>query len=220
MAGSICVQGGDEFTDACRAVDEAWIARAPVGAVSVVPLACAGGAEYRIAGRNGVEYLRDLGVADVSVAPEPDLLPDGAVRSIIDARVVFIPGGSPARIRKRVIGTAVGGALRAHSASGGMLVGASAGAMVLCDSMLVPGDDMTVHPGLGLLPDMLVLPHYDQRRDALVARARGQAAGRTAIIGLPACCGVLFGDHETLAFGSEPCWRFTADADPVQITRG
>ncbi len=220
MAGLICIQGGDEFADACREVDQAWIDRAPPGTVSVLPLACASGIEYRTAGHNGVEYLHGLGLDDVELAPEPDLLPDGAVRSVIEAAVVVIPGGSPRRIRRRVINTAIGHALRTHHTWGGMLVGASAGAMVLGDAMFMPGRELTVHSGIGLLPDVLVLPHYDQTHDALAKRVRGHVADRIAVVGLPACCGVVYGDGDPVAFGDEPCWQLTADGGRSQIPLG
>ncbi len=219
MAGLICVQGGDEFTDACREVDEAWIRRAPQGTVSVVPLACASGIEYRTAGRNGVEYLGGLGLEDVELAPEPDLLPDDAVRSIIESAVVFIPGGSPRRIRRRVIGTAVGHALRTRAAWGGMLVGASAGAMVLGHVMFVPGRDTTVHAGLDVLPDVLVLPHYDATHEELAKQMRARVSDDVVIVGVPACAGVLYGDGDPVAFGDRPCWQFAPDGEATQIPR-
>ena len=220
MTGVICLQGGDEFTPACREIDRGWLARVPAGTVGIAPLACAAGVEYRTAAHNGSEYLRDLGVADIIVAPEPNLSLDGAVRAILDAAIVVIPGGSPARIRRRVVGTAIGGALRAHLAGGGTVIGASAGAMVLGALMLVPDEEMQIHTGLAAVPDVLVLPHYDRRRDAVVDKVAAQIAqvsDAMTILGIPACAGVLYGDGEPLAFGDEDCWRFTADREPEII---
>lgn len=217
MTGAICLQGGNEFTPDCREMDEGWLARVPAGVVGIAPLACASGAEYRTAAHNGAEYLRDLGVADIIIAPEPKLSLDGAVRAILDAAIVVIPGGSPARIRTRLVGTAIGGALRAHLAGGGTVIGASAGAMVLGALMLVPEDDMQVHPALAAVPDVLVLPHYDEPRSAVVDKVAAQIDHATTILGIPACSGVLYGDGEPLAFGDDDCWRFAVGSDPAII---
>lgn len=217
MTGAICLQGGNEFTPECREMDEGWLARVPLGAVAIAPLACAAGAEYRTAAHNGAEYLRDLGVADIIVAPEPSLSLDGAVRAILDAAIVVIPGGSPARIRRRVVGTAIGGALRAHLAGGGTVVGASAGAMVLGELMVVPGTDMQVHGGLGAVPDVLVLPHHSEQRRGVVDKVTAEIDGWVTILGIPACSGVLYGDGGPLAFGAHACWRFSADSEPAII---
>ena len=217
MKGLICAQGGNEFTDRCREMDAAWLELVSRRKTCVAPLACAAGLEYRTAADNGVEYLRTLGVEDIWTAPEPDLAVDGAVRAIVDADIVVIPGGSPSRAWKRVVGTAVGAALRAHLAANGMLVGASAGAMVLAEWMLLPGDDMQVRNGLGVLAD-LVLPHYDETRDELPDLVRGQLSDEVDIVGIPTGSGVLYDDKDVRAIGPGPCWRFTAGADPAVIS--
>jgi cyanophycinase-like exopeptidase len=217
MTGAICLQGGNEFTDDCREMDERWLARVPGGVVAIAPLACAVGVEYRTAAHNGAEYLRDLGVTDIVVAPEPSPSLDGAVRTILDAAIVVIPGGSPTRIRTRVVGTAIGGALRAHLSGGGTVVGASAGAMVLAATMLVPGSDMQVHPGLGAVPDVLVLPHYGEPRSAVVDRVLAKVDEAMTVLGIPACSGVLYDDGEPLTLGGADCWRFVAGREPAII---
>lgn len=217
MTGLICLQGGSEFTPDCRDLDRAWLDLITPGPTTVIPLACAAGGEYRTAGHNGREYLRGLGLEDVSVPPEPDLSFDVAVREIVAAAIVVIPGGSPARIRRRVVGTAIGGALRAHLNAGGALVGASAGAMVLASAMMLPDTDVQVQPGLGVVPDALVLPHYADSRRGMVDRLRELAGPDVTILGVPACSGVIIDDHGMRAAGGTPCWRFQADADDEQI---
>lgn len=220
MTGVICLQGGDEYRPACRTMDTAWLHRVGAGRACVAPLACAAGPEYRTAADNGIAYLRDLGVDDVRMAPEPDLSVDGAVHAIVDADIVFIPGGSPVRAHRRAFGTAIGGALRAHVAAGGTVVGASAGAMLVGEHMLVPGRDMHVRRGLGLVPDVLVLPHYGEWRRPVLDRLFEQVGGIATILGLPSCCGVLFddgGDTGPVALGEQTSWRITAGGDPVPI---
>lgn len=217
MTGIICLQGGNEFTPDCRDADRAWLDLVAPGPTSVVPLACAAGGEYRTAGHNGREYLRGLGLDQVSVAPEPDLALDTTVREIVDAATVVIPGGSPARIRRRVVGTAIGGALRAHLNTGGNLVGASAGAVVLASTMMLPEPDLQVQPGLGAVRDALVLPHYVHSRRDMVDRLVGLAGREVTILGVPACSAVIIDARGMRAVGGEPCWRFAAGTDDEQI---
>lgn len=97
MNGLICVQGGREFTDECREMDAAWLELADRRRTCVAPLASAAGVQYRTAASTGAEYLRSLGVDDIWMAPEPDHAVDGAVRAIVDADIVVIPGGSLTR---------------------------------------------------------------------------------------------------------------------------
>lgn len=219
MTGVICLQGGDEFNSEHRAIDEAWLDLVTPGPTRVLPLACAAGAEYRTAGHNGCEYLRGLGLEDVSVAPEPDLSLDTAVREIVAAAIVVIPGGSPARVRRRVVGTAIGGALRAHLNAGGTLIGASAGAMVLASAMMLPGIELDVQAGLGVVPDALVLPHYVVDRRAMVDQLHELAGPEVSIYGVPVHSAVIVDDRGVHAVGEEPCWRLDADADDEQVPR-
>jgi cyanophycinase-like exopeptidase len=217
MNALICLQGGNEFTPDCRTMDEGWLARIDAGVVAIAPLACATGVEYRTAANNGAEYLRDLGVSDIIAVPEPETSLRGSVRALIDADTVVIPGGSPVRIRRRVVDTAIGGALRAHLVRGGTLIGSSAGAMVLGEVMVLPGDDMQVHPGLAIVPGVLVLPHYEEPRADVVDRVSAQVATDVSILGIPACCGVLRTNGDMVALGALDSWRFTTDGEPSVI---
>jgi peptidase E len=215
--GLICLQGGNEFTPDCRTMDRDWLDRIDAGVVAIAPLACATGVEYRTAAHNGAEYLRDLGVSNIIAVPEPETSLRGSVRAIIDADTVVIPGGAPVRIHQRVVDTAIGGALRAHLVRGGTLIGSSAGAMVLGEAMLVPGDDMQVRPGLAVVPGVLVLPHYGEPRGDVVDQVADQVNSGVTILGIPACCGVLPVDGDMLALGARDSWRFTADGNASVI---
>lgn len=225
MTGQICVQGGNEFTEACRVMDAAWVRRVGPGPALVLPLACATGTEYRVAGTNGHDYLRSLGLPDVAVAPEPGVQLDRVVHAIVTARTVVIPGGSPARIHRRVVGTALGAALRAHIAGGGALVGASAGAMVLASWMILPGQDDDVHPGLGLVPDVLVLPHFrmDVNGDGsvgAVTRVRRGLPDDVDVLGLPECSGVLYdGRDHPMGLGVADSWSCASDTGCTTVPR-
>jgi hypothetical protein len=76
---------------------------------------------------------------------------------------------------------------------------------------------MQVHPGLGAVPDVLVLPHYGEPRSAVVDRVLAKVDEAMTVLGIPACSGVLYDDGEPLALGDEDCWRFVAGREPAII---
>jgi cyanophycinase-like exopeptidase len=192
----VCLQGGAEFSDACIAMDTAVLVRAG-GPVVVLASAAAQGRDYTTAGANASRYYASLG-ASVSVAPDPRDDLGGAVDAVRGARLVVLPGGSPSRLAEALVETALGAAVAAaHAVSG-----ASAGAMVLCSSTVLPDvAGRPLAPGLGVVPDAVVLPHFtgssrwidpaDERSPRLV-------------LGLPECSGVVIADGVWRAVGAQP----------------
>jgi cyanophycinase len=107
--------------------------------------------------RLGVQQVpvvaRDRGEAD---APELAALVGGA-------GLVYLSGGNPAYLAQTLRGTRLWEAVLAAWRSGAALAGCSAGAMALTGwvpSVREPGRDPD--PGLGLLPHLRVLPHFDR----------------------------------------------------------
>lgn len=175
-------------------MDRAVLALIGPGPVVVLPSAAAQGREYATAGRNAEGYYTGLG-AEVVVAPDPreDLL--GAVEAIRSAALVVLPGGSPARLVEALVHTALGAAVAAAPA----ISGASAGAMVLCATTVLP--DVAEHPlvpGLALVPDSLVVPHF---AGSLRWIEPGHDGPRL-LLGLPECSGVIITDRTFTAVGA------------------
>jgi cyanophycinase-like exopeptidase len=201
----VCLQGGAEFSPSCAEMDRAVLALTTSGPVVVLPSAAAQGREYETAGRNAVGYYRGLG-AEAVVAPDPreDLL--GAVEAVRTAALVVLPGGSPARLVEALVETALG----ASVAAAPVISGASAGAMVLCSTTVLP--DVAEHPlvpGMGIVPDSLVIPHF-------AGSLRWIEPGRDGprlVLGLPECSGVIITDRTFTAVGARST---TAYVDGVQ----
>jgi cyanophycinase len=111
------------------------------------------------------------------------------------AHLVHLPGGDPDLIPSVLRGSPAWAAiLRAHAA-GACIAGASAGAMALGDRLWTPNG---AADGLGLVPGIAVLPHFDASR--LDAWRRGvDPESRLTWLGL---------DERTLVIGrpGEP-WR-------------
>ena len=204
MTGAVCLQGGGEFSRGCREMDAALV-RAFPGPVVVTALAGAPGREYDTAGRNGLEHYRAVGARDVRVAPDARADPDGAQRAMAGAGVLVLPGGSPARLLEALQTTPVGERVHEVLDEGGLVVGSSAGAMVVSAWTVLPDrPGMPVVRGLGLVPGVLVVPHWTGRRADWVEAARSGTPRGTRVLGLPEESGVLLRGGTATALGQGP----------------
>ena len=171
--GTVLLQGGAEFGAQCRDMDAQFVTKAVTtghgGPVVITALAGASGREYDTANANGVRHFRDLlgahpalsgrHLVDVVAAPDARRDPVGAVTMLRSASAIVLPGGSPSRLLNALQNTGVAEVLHEHLNSGRPIMGASAGAMVLCSSLWLP-DSGLISAGLGLVPHALVLPHF------------------------------------------------------------
>ena len=206
----LCLQGGAEFGPGCRAMDADLLVRAGGGPVVVTALAGAPGREYRTAGQNGVRHFRDLGARDATVAPDAREDLDAALAALRTARLLVLPGGSPSRLLDALTSTPVGDLVRAAIADGVVVMGSSAGAMVLGGWTVLPDRrgpaGTAVVRGLGLVPEVVVVPHWSggsSRGDWLRAVEETVPSG-VSVLGLAEQSGVLVEDGGLTAVGSAP----------------
>jgi cyanophycinase len=193
----------------------------------ITALAGAPGREYRTAGDNGVRHFRALGAQDVTVAPDVREDPQRAVAALRTARLLVLPGGSPSRLLDALRSTAVGDLLAERLAEGAVLMGSSAGAMVLCAWTVLPdrrdsSGDPAVERGLGLVPGLLVLPHWSGRsgREAWLRAVERTVPPGVEVVGLPEQAGVLVEDGALTAVGSAATAVLSDGSDlPVGTTR-
>jgi cyanophycinase-like exopeptidase len=219
MPGTVCLQGGGEFSPACREMDADLVRRA-AGPVVVTALAGAPGPEYDVATGNGVRHFRALGAEDVVGAPDARADPAAALAVLRSARLLVLPGGSPSRLLSALTGTGVDAVVRDLLAAGGVVMGASAGAMVLCPWTVLPdarvaANGLPVAPGLGVVGQLAVVPHWTGEEpgrkwlDALSA-----VPGRVHILGIPEESGVLVEEEDALtAVGTFPTRLVTEARD-------
>lgn len=93
------------------------------------------------------------------------------IEIINKADLVFFTGGDQLRITSLVGGTPILRALKDISASGRVLVGTSAGASIMSNTMIVEGEDeesprkctLKMSPGLGFLENVIIDQHFAQR---------------------------------------------------------
>ncbi|HVB41493.1 MAG TPA: Type 1 glutamine amidotransferase-like domain-containing protein [Streptosporangiaceae bacterium] len=138
----------------------------------------------------GAEQAERLGVEQVPVvvrdrreadAPELAALIEGA-------GLIYLSGGNPTYLAQTLRGTRVGNAIVESWQAGSALAGCSAGAIALTD--WVPSiRDMRRDPGpgLGVLPGLRVLPHFDKMlgwAPDLAGHAQRNAPAGTTVLGI------------------------------------
>jgi cyanophycinase-like exopeptidase len=205
---TVWLQGGGEFSPACRAMDKRLLEGAD-GPVVVTALAGEVGRDYRTSTDNGVSHFRALGGSDVLAAPDVREQPAEALAVLRTARVIVLPGGSPSRLLTALTASPVGQVVADLLQAGGSLMGASAGAMVLCPWTVLPDrrgpQGMGIAKGLGLVPGVLVVPHWSggsSRGDWLRA-IRDGVPDEVQVLGLPEESGVMVEDGLLTAVGKQ-----------------
>lgn len=208
--GFLLVQGGDEFHDECREMDRALLDAVGAGPVAILPAASESLHAAKLTASHAREYYRALGASEILLA-EGD--PRSAATVLSQARVVILPGGSPAQLMDHLVADQglLADALRAVLLAGGGISGSSAGAMVLAAATWLPDMDRVV-PGLGLLPSsqpLLVLPHADgtpTRWLGLADAARTVDPG-VRCLALAEHAGRLYGASQERDFGQTFLWE-------------
>lgn len=201
--GTICLQGGGEFSAACAPMDADLLVRSG-GPVVVTALAGAPGAEYAAATANGVRHFRALGATEVVAAPDAREHPREALAALRTARLLVLPGGSPSRLLDALRATGVEQVIDELLAADGVVLGASAGAMVLCAWTVLPDRDLQVVEGLGVVPDAIVLPHWGAWPADRLRSIEAAVPAGTTVLGLPEQSGVLLADGQVTAVGVAP----------------
>jgi len=160
MPGTLALVGGGEWHDGCD-FDRALLDAADAGEVLVVPTAAAYEHPERLV-EGARRWFGELGAAvrSLPVLSRADALRPENVEPMVEARCIYLAGGSPMHLRSVLKDSPVWDALVAAWQSGATVAGSSAGAMVLCDPMVDPrGGALTL--GLGLVDQLAVIPHHE-----------------------------------------------------------
>jgi cyanophycinase-like exopeptidase len=189
------------------------------GRVVVTALAGEPGRDYATATANGVRHFRAIGAGDVVGAPDAREDRPGALDVVASARLLVLPGGSPTRLLRALVTTGLAEAIAGLLQDGAVVTGASAGAMVLCPWTVLPdrrtGGALAVEPGLGLVGDLLVVPHWSggsSRGDWLRSIDAAVPPG-TTVLGIPEESGVLVEGEVLTAVGTSPTRLVREDRD-------
>jgi cyanophycinase len=169
VTATIALVGSGEYLEVCRPVDEHLLSLLDTGdrapRVACLPTAAAKDGErvWRGWQERGVAHFTKLGAEAVAVDVVDRTTADDEqmVRDIAGADLVYLSGGKPVLLHELLDGTAAWAAILGVLDRGGVLAGCSAGAMVQgSDIVGIRGGKGST--GFGLLPNTIVLPHFDE----------------------------------------------------------
>ncbi|MBE6054345.1 MAG: cyanophycinase [Clostridium sartagoforme] len=114
----------------------------------------------------GVKNIKGLNIEE-----RDDSLDENNINLIKEASLIFFTGGDQLRITSLIGGTLIYDTLKEASQNGCIIVGTSAGASVMSDTMVVKGEDdesprkctLKMAPGLGLVEGIMIDQHFAQR---------------------------------------------------------
>jgi cyanophycinase len=154
----------------------------------------------------GLDHFIALGaeVEPVLARSVDDAGDDACLQAIGEADLIYLSGGKPDYLLQVLLGTSLGEAIRAAHLRGAVVAGCSAGAMALAGRQLEFRTRLPVpwplrwRNGLGLVPEIAVLPHYDAWPEPVTALVALQAAGRGILLGI---------DEHTAVVGHHGAWQ-------------
>jgi cyanophycinase len=209
MNGVIALVGSGEFTAAMAEVDRGLLAATGRDRprVAIVPTASwpDGEAIFNRWAAQGEAHFAALGAVPVPVLIADRAAADApaAVAAISEADLVYFSGGKPGHLLAMLRDSAAGAALREAHARGAVIAGCSAGAMVLGGHQLRVGGGRFLglalrwQDALGLVPDVVIVPHYDAIPETLVAPLVLAAPKGAVVVGI---------DEETAIVGRDGAW--------------
>ena len=163
--GYLLLEGGAEFGGRMRdpdlkAIELAGGFEAPV---RIIPTAAAPDHNDQRAGNNGIRWFQSLGAKDVGSLPLIDKVSandEGIAKSLREAKLIYMLGGFTGYLGETLKGSAAWQAALEAYATGAVVAGSSAGAMVMCEFYYDPSRGQVVE-GLNLVPNSIVMPHYN-----------------------------------------------------------
>lgn len=217
-AYTLALVGAGEFLPSMRAVDEHLLALSGGRRVAILPTASApdGPGVFERWTAMGEAHFRALGahVEAVPARTRADCLDPEVARRIALADLVYFSGGKPDYLLAALAQTPAWEAVLALLQRGGVVAGCSAGAMILGAFIprfrlrQLPRREALWTPGFGLVPEAVVVPHFNEIPRTVVrpwltlrpsgTRAIGVDAG-TAMVGRPGEWRVLGKGSVTIA---------------------
>ncbi len=186
--------GADEFLSAMDEIDAELLAatgrRRP--RVAILPTASwpDGESVFQRWADMGIEHFERLGaeVELVAVRERADAFDAANAQAIGEADLIYLSGGKPHHLLATLEASPAWAAATAAHARGSVLVGCSAGAMVLCAQQArfraPPQMPLGFEPGLGVVEGVAVLPHYDRFPETLAALRVAQAPRGIMVLGI------------------------------------
>ena len=219
MAGLIALVGSGEYLPVMAAVEALLLEGQPPRYVQLATAAAPEG-EASLARWHGLgrQQAERLGVEQVVVDVRDRAGADdpGLATMVEGAGLVYLSGGNPTHVAASLRDTAVWTAIQHAWQGGASLAGCSAGAMALTSWVpsirnLGAGAD----PGLGLLPHLRVIPHFDRMlgwAPDLLTRALLRSPHGVTVLGIDEDTALVGGPHEWTVHGRQSVWVLSGGA--------
>jgi len=213
MTGMLALVGSGEYLPEMTAVEAHLLAGRPPRYVQLATAAAPEGdaslARWHRLGREQAQRLDvEQVVVDVRDRSDAD---DPALAALVEgAGLVYLSGGNPMFLAQTLRDAAVWAAIHRAWLGGASLAGCSAGAMALTG--WVPSiRSLGRHPdhGLGLLPHLRVLPHFDRMlgwAPDILTRALFRAPDGVAVLGIDENTALVGGPEEWTVHGHQSVW--------------
>lgn len=181
--GPLALVGGLPFTAGCE-FDAGLLEASGGDEVLVVPTAAAYEHPQREVEAAAAHFAALGGrVVGLDLLTRRDAVDPALVERVRAARFLYLVGGSAMHLRSVVKDSPVWDALLVAWQDGAVVAAASGAARVLCDPMVDPrGGAFTV--GLGLLPDLAVIPHHNDWSEDKAHRTLLLAPANLLVVGI------------------------------------
>lgn len=195
--GTVCLVGSGEFLPGSKKLDQTLLATLKERPkVVVLPTASTPDGKDVFArwGKMGIEYFGEMNVETeaVNLSTRADADSKELAGQIASANFVYLSGGKPSYLVDTLHDTLCWQAIRTVFQRGGVVAGCSAGAMALAGFLprIMFG---RAQPALGLTPELIVIPHFDEIPSWLtgVARFSGKKGSGLTVVGVEAYTGLV-----------------------------
>lgn len=211
--GPLALFGSGEYLPVMQHIEAALIAGRPARYVQIPTAAAPEGPDVLARWRRlGVEQARRMGVEAVPllIRDRADADDPQIVEQIRGAGLVYMSGGNPGHLAGALRDSALWSEVLAAWRGGAALAGCSAGAMAMTGWVPhVRAMHRPVDPGLGLLPHLRVIPHFDKMlgwAPDLLTRVLLHAPEGVTVLGIDEDTALVGGPHEWTVMGRQSVW--------------
>src|SRR5579864_9324985 len=206
--GIVALVGAGEFLETMLPVDRYLVERArerqEAVRVAIVPTASApdGGEVPQRWAKMGVEHFARLGLAaePVMLLTRQDADDAAIVEQLNGANFVYFSGGKPRYLMETLEGSAAWQTIKGMHQQGGTVAGCSAGAMVLGGALFDFPQLWRTIPALGLVPGIVVIPHFDEIPKTLTSTITGGKRKET-VVGIEGGTALIVADGQWIVQG-------------------
>jgi cyanophycinase len=149
----------------------------------------------------GKAHFTKLGVEveSLPVIDQPSANDPGFVEHIQQANFIYLSGGKPDYLYRTFVGSLAWAAIMKLLNKGGVVAGCSAGAMIMGER--IPGFPHS-KPAFGLLPGMMIMPHFDEIPKTIVKTLRLMLRGEDTLLGIEGNTALVGSDEGYQVVGS------------------